>query len=143
LANLLWEPELAPGDSAFARELRNVYRVGGEDLRRETLNVRLVAGVGDQEKPNDPTLGATYLQLFGLAERTNPSTFDVTNRLWPRPQDPNVGAAGGTFGGKLLRDYFIVFPSLQPFARAGGVRNTANPANDTLYTYPSEFLYSA
>jgi hypothetical protein len=142
IANLLWEPELAPGDSAFVHEMRNVYRVGGEDLRRETLNVRLVAGVGEQEKPNDPSQGATYLQLFGLAERTNPTTFDVTNRLWPRPQDPNVNTGGGTLGGKLFRDYFIVFPSLQPFARAGGVRNTANPANDTLYTFPSEFLYS-
>ncbi|AHG91698.1 Cell surface SprA [Gemmatirosa kalamazoonensis] len=142
-ANLVWEPELAPGDSAFAREMRNVYRVGGEDLRRETLNVRLVAGIGDQEKPQDPSSGATYLQLFGLAERTNPSTFDVANRLWPRPQDPNVGVGGGTLGGRLLRDQFVVFPSQQPFARAGGVRNTANPSNDTLYTFPSEFLYSA
>jgi hypothetical protein len=145
VANLVWEPELTPRDSAFYRELRNVYRVGGEELRRETVGLRIVTGPGgDQEKPVDATFGATYLQLFGLAQAANPTTFDVENRLWPRPQDPNVNAAGaGGLSAKLFRDHFVVFPSLQPFARAGLARGAANPANDTLYTYPAEFLYSA
>ncbi len=151
LANLLWEPELAPGDSAFVREMRNVYRVGGEDLRRETIGVRIVTGIGDQEKPPDATLGATYLQLFGLAQRTSATTFDVPNRLWPRATDPNARIGGdGALGGKQLRDYFVIFPSQRPFARGGGfggsgggVVSAQNPANDTLYTFPSEFLYSS
>ncbi len=148
VANLVWEPELSPRNPAFFRELRNVYRVGGEELRRETVSLRIVTGPGgDQEKPVDATFGATYLQMFGLAQAANPTTFDVENRLWPRPQDPNVNAAGaggaGALTAKLIRDYFVIFPSLQPFARAGLARGAANPANDTLYTFPAEFLYSA
>ncbi|GLC24411.1 cell surface protein SprA [Roseisolibacter agri] len=146
VANLVWEPELTPRDGAFFRELRNVYRVGGEELRRETVGLRIVTGPGgDQEKPVDATFGATYLQMFGLAQASSPTTFDVENRLWPRPQDPNVNAAGGAGGltAKLIRDYFVVFPSLQPFARAGLARGASNPANDTIYTIPAEFLYSA
>jgi cell surface protein SprA len=46
-------------------------------------------------------------------------------------------------GQPLIRDYFIVFPSLQPFARAGLAQPVANPANDTLYRFPNEYLYSA
>jgi cell surface protein SprA len=143
-ANLLWEPELQPADSAyFLREIKSVYRLGGEELRRETVDVRIVTNTsGDQERPPDPSRGQTYLQLFGLAEATNAARFDVENRLWPRPNDPNR-AATGQAGQPLVRDYFIVFPSLQPFARAGLARPAANPANDTLYRVPNEYLYSA
>ena len=66
--------------------------------------------------------------------------MDIENRVWPRPQDPNRLAGAPTQ--KLLRDNFLVFPSLQPFARAGLAQPFANPANDTLYTYPNEYLYS-
>ena len=31
--------------------------------------------------------GETYLQLFGLSQATNPTQFDVENRVWPRPND--------------------------------------------------------
>jgi hypothetical protein len=143
-ANLLWEPELQPSDSAyFLREIKSVYRLGGEELRRETVDVRVVTNTsGDQEQPPDPSRGVTYLQLFGLAQPTNGAQFDVENRLWPRPNDPNRSAAG-TAGQPLIRDYFVVFPSLQPFARAGLAQPLANPANDTLYSYPNEYLYSA
>ena len=143
-ANLLWEPELQPEDSAyFLREIKSVYRLGGEELRRETVEVRIVTNTsGDQEQPPDPSRGQTYLQLFGLAQATNAAQFDVENRLWPRPNDPNR-AATGQAGQPLIRDYFIVFPSLQPFARAGLAQPAANPANDTLYRFPNEYLYSA
>jgi cell surface protein SprA len=143
-ANLLWEPELQPDDSAyFLREIKSVYRLGGEELRRETVEVRIVTNTsGDQEQPPDPSRGQTYLQLFGLAQATNPAQFDVENRLWPRPNDPNRSAAGRA-GQPLVRDHFIVFPSLQPFARAGLAQPLANPANDTLYRFPNEYLYSA
>ncbi len=143
-ANLLWEPELQPTDSAyFLREIKSVYRLGGEELRRETVDVRIVTNTsGDQEQPPDPSRGLTYLQLFGLAQATNGAQFDVENRLWPRPNDANRSAAG-TAGQLLIRDHFIVFPSLQPFARAGLAQPLANPANDTLYSFPNEYLYSA
>ena len=44
-ANLLWEPELQPTNPAyFLREIKSVYRLGGEDLMRESLRVKLVTG---------------------------------------------------------------------------------------------------
>jgi len=143
-ANLLWEPELQPStQDYFNREIKSIYRLGGEDMQRETVTLKLVTGLsGDQEKPFDPSRGETYLQLFGLSQATNPTAFDVENRVWPRPSDPNYSAASGGRE-KLIRDYFVVFPSLQPFARAGLAQPLANPANDTLYRYPNEYLYSA
>jgi hypothetical protein len=143
-ANLLWEPELQPTDSAyFLREIKSIYRLGGEELRRETIDLRIVTNTsGDQERPPDASRGATWLQHFGLSAVTNAAEFDVENRLWPRPNDPNRSAAGQA-GQALIRDYFIVFPSLQPFARAGLAQPLANPANDTLYSFPNEFLYSS
>ena len=147
VANLLWEPELQPTNTAyFLRELKSVYRLGGEDLQRQTINLKLVTGTsGDQEKPIDPSRGETYLQLFGLSQATNSAAFDVENRVWPRPNDPNQLAsfAGGSGQQKLIRDYFVFYPSLQPFARGGLAQPLANPANDTLYRYPNEYLYSA
>jgi hypothetical protein len=146
-ANLLWEPELQPtqADGYFLREIKSVYRLGGDDirqLRRETIAMRIVTGTsGDQEKPQDTSRGGTFLQLFGMSQVTNPGAFDVENRVWPRPQDPNQIAGAPT--SKLIRDNYIVFPSLQPFARAGLAQPFANPANDTLYTYPNEYLYSS
>ncbi|MBC8090064.1 MAG: cell surface protein SprA, partial [Phycisphaerae bacterium] len=142
-ANLLWEPELQPTDANgyFQREVKSVYRLGGDEIRRESITLKIVTGTsGDQEKPRDTSRGATYLQLFGMAQVTNPGALDIENRVWPRPQDPNRLATEPTQ--KLLRDNFLVFPSLQPFARAGLAQPFVNPANDTLYTYPNEYLYS-
>jgi len=143
-ANLLWEPELQPSNTEyFYREIKSVYRLGGEDVQRETVTMKLVTGTsGDQEKPFDSSRGETYLQLFGLAQATNSGTFDVENRVWPRPNDPNFLASSGGQQ-KLFRDYFIFYPSVQPFARAGLAQPLANPANDTLYRFPNEYLYSA
>jgi cell surface protein SprA len=145
-ANLLWEPELQPSNASyFRREIKSVYRLGGEDVQRESIALKLVTGTsGDQEKPIDPSRGETYLQVFGLSQATNSAIFDVENRVWPRPNDNNF-RANFSGGGqqKLIPDYFVVFPSLQPFARAGLAQPAANPANDTLYTYPNEYLYSA
>ena len=144
VANLLWEPELQPSNSEyFFREIKSIYRLGGEDVQRSTVSLKVVTGTsGDQEKPFDSSRGETYLQLFGMAQATNPAAFDVENRIWPRPNDPNFSIASGG-SQKLIRDYFLVFPSLQPFARTGLAQPLANPANDTLYRYPNEYLYSA
>ncbi|MHB1223082.1 MAG: T9SS outer membrane translocon Sov/SprA, partial [Gemmatimonadaceae bacterium] len=142
VANLVWQPRLEPDAPAFRREIRSVYRVGGPDVVRRSVSVRVVTGAGgDQEKPLDGR-GDTYLQRFGLAERTNSSSFDVENRLWPRPADPNVVIGGGE-AVPIIRDHFLVFPSAQPFARAGLAGALGNPSNDTLYRTPGEYLYSA
>ncbi|MEO7966377.1 MAG: hypothetical protein ABIT38_20940, partial [Gemmatimonadaceae bacterium] len=141
LANLLWDPQVTPENPAFRREIRSVYRIGGEDVRRESVGVRIVAGTSaDQEKPPGGT-AETYLKLFGLAQLANASTFDGENRLWPRANDPNFLIAT-TPGTRIFRDQFLIFPSLEPFSRRGLARPFAVAANDTIYRTPSEYLYS-
>lgn len=141
-ANLLWDPRVQPGDPTFNREIRSVYRLGGTDIRRETVDLKVLAGSsGDQEKPVSGT-SASYLTLFGLSQSTNSSVFDVQNRLWPRDFDHNFALTGGLGGQSIIRDRFIIFPSVRPFA-ANGLAGLQNPHNDTLYTTPSEYLYSS
>jgi hypothetical protein len=142
LANLVWDPRLTPDDPAFRREIRSVYRIGGSEIRRETVQLRiLTGGSAEQEKP--AAGGAqTYIQQFRIAEPTNPARFDADNRLWPRPNDPNRIVAQGGGAEDIIRDYFLIFPSVQPFARAGLAGPLENPANDTIYHTPGEYLYS-
>jgi hypothetical protein len=141
-ANLLWDPRITPNDPAFRREIRSVYRIGGSDVRRSTVGVRILSGgSANQEKPGAG--GAdTYIQQFRIAEATNNARFDADNRLWPRPNDPNriVAQGGGTED--IFKDVFLIFPSARPFARAGLVGPLQNPANDSIYTTPGEYLYS-
>lgn len=142
VANLLWDPTVKPEDPAFDREIRSVYRLGGTDVVRQSVAVKVVTGsAGDQEKPVNGN-AATYLQLFGLAQNTNPSSFDVENRIWPRPTEPAPALGIGAFGQHTIRDQFLVFPSVQPFA-TNGLAGGINPHNDTVYTTPSEYLNSS
>jgi hypothetical protein len=140
-ANLLWDPQVRPTEPTFQREIRSIYRVAGEDLRRQTVSVSILTGAGaGQEKP---LAGAaeTYLQMFGLSQLGNSASFDVENRLWPRPGDPNV-SLGGTANAKLIRDYFLVLPSLRPFG-SDGLVVPGNPVADSIYRTPGEDLYSS
>ncbi|HEY8884434.1 MAG TPA: hypothetical protein VIO35_03905, partial [Chloroflexota bacterium] len=131
-ANLIWDPNVQPGDPAFDREIRSIYRLGGSDVRRQSVTLKVVtSSSADEEKPVSG-LADTYLQLFGLAQTTNSSSFDVENRIWPRPADPNFQLSLGSSGAKTIRDQFLVFPSVQPFASAG-LAGRGNPANDTIY----------
>ncbi|MGQ0766502.1 MAG: T9SS outer membrane translocon Sov/SprA [Gemmatimonadota bacterium] len=142
LAHLVWDPQITPSDAAFRREIRSVYRIGGDDVRRSTVQLRIVAGsAADQEKPPGGPV-ETYLQLFGLAQTTNPSLFDAANRIWPRPQDPNF-IASGTPGSEIFADRFVIFPSLEPFARRGLASAPGIVPNDTIYRTPSEYLYTS
>ena len=51
-ANLIWDPDVQPGDPAFDREIRSVYRLGGPDVRRQSVTLKVVTGSSeDQEKP--------------------------------------------------------------------------------------------
>lgn len=79
-----------------------------------------------------------------VSQATNAAAFDVENRVWPRPNDPNFRASFSGSGGqqKLIPDYFIVFPPCSPLRAADLAQPMANPANDTLYRYPNEYLYS-
>ena len=143
-ANLVYDHSINPGDPAFRREIRSVYRIGGEEVRRNTINLRVVAGAaGDQEKPSGGS-AQTYLQMFGLAQSTNPAAFDAENRVWPRPSDPNVSIAPGGGSSRVIGDYFVVLPSVQPFRETtkGGRVEPGNLTNDPIYTTPDEYLYS-
>ena len=143
LANLVWDPRLTPDDTAFRREIRSAYRIGGSDVRRNTVQVRITTGgSAAQEKPAGGE-AETYIQQFRIAEPTNNGRFDADNRLWPRPNDPNRLIVQGGGADDVIRDQFLIFPSVQPFARAGLVGPLANPANDTIYRTPGEYLYSA
>jgi Motility related/secretion protein len=141
-ANLIWDPDVQPGDPAFDREIRSVYRLGGSDLRRQSVTLKVVTGSSeDQEKPVAGTAD-TYLKLFGLAQSTNSSSFDLENRIWPRPSDPNFELSLGSPGSRTIRDQFLIFPSAKPFA-SNGLATSGNPTNDTIYTTPPEYVRSA
>jgi cell surface protein SprA len=148
-ANLVWDPSVGPGSPAFDREIRSVYRIGGEDLVRQSVQLRVFAGTGEQERPIAGT-AQTYLQMFGLAQANNDERFDVENRVWPRPSDPNVnlnaGAGDPRLAGstKIIHDYYLVMPSLRPFAeRDSGLVVPGNPSNDAIYTTPDDYLVSS
>ncbi|MDQ6827934.1 MAG: cell surface protein SprA [Gemmatimonadota bacterium] len=143
--NLLWDDEVTPGDPVFVKEIRSVYRLGGDDIQRSSVSLKVVVGSGgDQEKPVGSSGGRvfdTFLQLFGLSQATNGSTFDADNRLWPRIGDPNISLGGASGTQKLIRDLFVVFPSLKPFSDSGLV-HPPNPVNDSIYRTPDEDLLS-
>lgn len=139
VANLIWDPNVKPGDPAFFHEIRSVYRLGGSDVVRQSVSVKIMTGsAGELEKPLSGN-AATFLQLFGLAQSTNPSSFDADNRIWPRPTDPTLALGIGTLGQQTIRDQFLVLPSVRPFASTG-LATGANPHNDTVYTIPAEYL---
>lgn len=151
VANLVMDPSVGPSSPAFRNEIRSVYRVAGEDLVRQTTKIRVVAGSGLLEHPLAGT-DATFLQMFGLAQATNPAEFDFQNRLWPRVGDPvfNLGAGATDVRNAqsldiahLIHDHFLIFPSLRPFAqRDSGLVIAGNPSNEAIYTIPGEYLYS-
>jgi hypothetical protein len=151
VANLIMDPNVGPASPAFRNEIRSVYRVAGEDLVRQTTTLRVVAGSGLLEHPIAGS-DATFLEMFGLAKSTSPAEFDYENRLWPRTSDAvfNLGAGAtdvrhgqSTDLAKIIHDYFLVFPSLRPFAaRDSGLVVAGNPTNDAIYTIPGEYLYS-
>ena len=143
VAHLLYDPSVTPQMPTFRREIRSVYRLGGQDIQRNTVTVSIVSGsVNGQEKPQVPGGYDTYLQMFGLAQANNSALFDADNRLWPRPSDPNQNAAAGGTSSQLIPDYYLVFPSLQPFSDTGLVVR-GNPTNPDIYSTPSDYLYSS
>ncbi|HET7585159.1 MAG TPA: cell surface protein SprA [Gemmatimonadaceae bacterium] len=139
---LLWDSEVLPGDSVFNREIRSVYRLGGGELDPRSIALKIVIGSGtDQERPLGGGSAPSLLSMFGLAQRGNTSAFDVDNRLWPRLGDPNQAVNAGGAVTQLIRDYFVVFPSLHPFG-SDGLVVPPNPANDSLYATADEDLVS-
>ena len=122
---LIVEPKKGPEAVTFRHEMRQVYRVAGADLDRGSLQVNL--SVNRSERPQGQA--STYLSLLGLATPNDQNVFDRDNRLFPRPSDPDAS--------EVLRESYIVFPSLTPFASPA-----LSPAerSDSLYRTPQYLL---
>ncbi|MGH7703935.1 MAG: hypothetical protein ACREMO_12640, partial [Gemmatimonadales bacterium] len=107
---------------------RQVYRVAGNDLDRASLRVNLT--VNRSEAPGKG--GATYLSQLGLAIPTDPTGFDVENRLFPRTRDPGAD--------QTIHAAYLVFPHLLPFDDS--TRLTIQEVSDSLYRTPLYLLFS-
>lgn len=123
---LIHKPQLGPSAATFRYEMRQVYRVAGTDLDRASLQVDLTLNQSERPASGAPT----YLAQLGLAIPTDPDRIDTDNRLFPRPRDPAAA--------QVLRESYIVFPNLQPFADPA----TLSPAerDDSLYRTPGYLL---
>src|SRR5574341_823104 len=123
---LIYEPRRGPEVPTFPYEMRNAYRLGGPDITRSSL--RLAVSLNHSERPLGG--GETYLATLGLSLYADPAGLDEYNRVFPRERDPNAGAP--------VRDLFVVFPSLTPFADS--TRLSAGEINDSLYRTPAYLL---
>ncbi len=120
---LIYEPRRGTEVPTFPYEMRNVYRIGSRDLDRATTRVAIL--VNNSETPVDER--GTYLSRLDVSLSTDASTLDEFNRLFPRVRDPG--------GGAPLRDLFLVFPHLKPFADS--TRLATVERNDSLYRTPT------
>ena len=126
---LIHEPRRGAEVPTFRYEMRNVYRVGGiGDVVRDGVRLRIL--VNESERPASGA--ATFLALLGVAQASDQTTFDQFNRLFPRQRDP--------LGGAPLRDLFVVFPTLRPFADSAKLAPQFR--NDSLYRTPTYLLLS-
>jgi len=119
-------PGVQPTAPSFRFELRNAYRVGGSEVTRESIKLTLTVN----QRERTLTTGQTYLARLGLALTSDPTQLDQYNRVFPRTRDPQQGAP--------VRDYFIVFPHLTPFADS--TKLTPAEQNDSLYRTPRILL---
>ena len=125
---LVFEPLRGPDAGSFRHEMRQVYRVAGNDLQASTLDVSVL--LNRSERPASGL--STYLAQLGLAIPTDESVIDRQNRLFPRARDPGAE--------EVVRETYIVFPHLTPFADAQ--RLTPAERSDSLYRTPLYLLFS-
>ncbi len=127
---LIVQPKVSATLATFRHEIRNVYRVAGADLDPASLKVTLT--LNRSERPLRPGAQPTYLAELGLAVPADPNTFNLQDRLFPRTRDPNASLT--------IKDSYIVFPELQPFADGAHLQTTER--NDSLYRTPGYLLYT-
>ena len=123
---LIYEPRRGPTAPTFVYEMRNWYRLGSQDIDRGSIALGL--HVRNSETPLDGN--GTYLSRLGLSLSNDPSTLDEFNRVFPRERDPD--------GGAPIRDLFVVFPHLMPFADSARLQQ--GELNDSLYKTPTFLL---
>ncbi|HET8762312.1 MAG TPA: hypothetical protein VFM12_02790, partial [Gemmatimonadales bacterium] len=126
---LIVEPRRGPEAGTFRHEMRQIYRVAGSDLDRSSLKVAVTLNQTERPQGGAPT----YLAQLGLAVPADPATFDVANRLFPRARD-SISTTG------VLRESYIIFPDLQPFADPS--RLTPAEVTDSLYRTPAYLILS-
>lgn len=126
---LVRQPQQTSDLPTFRYAMRNVYRIGGiSGTVRDGMQVQVLVAQSSRPSSGAPT----FLSLLGMALPTDQTQFDQVNRLFPRARDP----ANGT----PLTDYYIVFPTLDPFADS-----TLLPPqyrNDSLYRTPTYLLFT-
>ncbi|MEO8138030.1 MAG: cell surface protein SprA [Gemmatimonadota bacterium] len=127
---LIVQPKVDASRATFRHEIRNAYRVAGSDLDPNSLKVTLT--LNRSERPLRPGAQPTYLAELGLAVPADPNSFNLQDRLFPRSRDPNASIT--------IKESYIVFPTLQPFADPA--RLVATERNDSLYRTPGYLLYS-
>ncbi len=126
---LIVQPQQGPALPTFRYEMRQIYRVAGADLDPNSLQVGIT--LNRSERPLSGS-AQTYLQGLGLAVPSDAAAFDRVNRLFPRQQD--------TEAAQVIRDSYLIFPHLQPFADPTRLRPAE--ASDSLYRTPLFLLLS-
>ncbi len=118
-------PQTQLGQSVFLREMRQVYRIAGTDLDKNSLEVAVTLN-----RSSRPLSGGaeTYLALLGLALPSDQSSLDIDNRVFPRLRDSEAAS--------VVRESYIVFPHTAPFADATKL-TTAAERQDSLYRTPT------
>ncbi|HYR32579.1 MAG TPA: cell surface protein SprA, partial [Gemmatimonadales bacterium] len=116
------KPSVTAASPTFRFEIRSAYRIGGNDIDRTSVDLSLL--VNQRARPTGS--GDTYLKRLGLALESDATKLDQYNRLFPRARDPQQGAP--------LRDYYVIFPHLRPFADTTAL--VPAERNDSLYKTP-------
>jgi hypothetical protein len=116
------KPSVTAASPSFRFEIRSAYRIGGNDIDRTSVDLRLLVN----QRERTVGTGETYLQRLGLALQSDATKLDQYNRLFPRARDPQQGAP--------LRDYYVIFPHLHPFADTAAL--VPAERNDSLYKTP-------
>ena len=119
------KPGITAAAPSFRFEIRNAYRVGGREVNRESLGLTLMVNQRERSPAGEP-----YLGVLGIALENDLNQFDQYNRLFPRARDPNQGDP--------VRDLFVIFPHLTPFADS--TRLAPTERNDSLYRTPRAYL---
>ncbi len=119
------KPGITAAAPSFRFEIRNAYRVGGREVTRESMALALMVNQRERSPAGQP-----YLSVLGVALDNDPNQFDQYNRLFPRGRDPNQGDP--------VRDLFIIFPHLTPFADS--TKLAPAERNDSLYRTPRSYL---
>ena len=127
---MIVEPLVGNDQPSFWHEMRQFYRVAGQDLDPVSLKVDI--SLNRSERPLPPSSFSTYLGALGLSVPTDQNTFDRENRLFPRARDPGAEL--------IVRESYLAFPNIKPFANPAVLGPTE--LADSLYQTPVYLLFS-